>query len=247
MSKHPRHTSADGLAQTVLPDVSFPPFEVLGDSLGAFIGFSEIMATAVAALDADGRLLGRNRLFASLLDEGDGLRLAGNSLTAAAQEDADKLASSLAALHRGQGEDLTLPPPVRVLSIRRCGRAALTCAIVPVQLLFAPGAVDASAVAFVSDPEFCLQRSVRSVCALYQLTPTETQLSLYLVRGYNSADIATAMALKEETIRAYLKHIYTKTDTCRQSELVQLLLASSLPLIIPGVQQPVLGVSRRRH
>jgi DNA-binding CsgD family transcriptional regulator len=227
----------------------FTPFRFDQDPLKAFFSFSEIIASAVAALDNDRRLRGCNRTFAGLLQEGDGLRVSGDTITTAAHDDAEKLALSLSVIARARSDTANdgEAAPTQLFSILRLGRAALHCAIVPACSLFGATKVDASAIMFVSDPEQCQPDSIRSVCALYQLTPAETQLALYLVQGYNTADIATVMDLKEETIRAYLKHIYTKTDTNRQPELIQLLLASRLPLIIPGVQQPIVSRSRRRH
>lgn len=228
---------------------SFSPFRFDQDPLSAFLSFSEIITSAVAALDGDRRLRGFNQAFGSLLNEADGLRANGDTITAVAQEDAEKLATSLSIIARTKNDKAYegVATPAQLLSIRRCGRASLNCAVVPTASLFGDTPIEASAIVFVSDPEQCSEEGIRSVCALYQLTPAETQLALYLVQGYNTADMATVMDLKEETIRSYLKHIYTKTDTGRQPELIQLLLASRLPLIIPGAYQAVVGRSRRRH
>jgi DNA-binding CsgD family transcriptional regulator len=253
MSDRFRNGAAASLQREAEPGAAVPgffaPFRFDQDPLKSFLSFSEIIASAVAALDNDRRLRGYNRTFAGLLQEGDGLRVSGDTVTTVAHDDAEKLATSLSVIARvktDKAEDASASP-AQLFSILRCGRTALHCAIVPASSLFGSTKVDASAIMFVSDPEQCQPDSIRSVCALYQLTPAETQLALYLVQGYNTADIATVMDLKEETIRAYLKHIYTKTDTNRQPELIQLLLASRLPLIIPGVQQPIVSRTRRRH
>ncbi len=247
MPKYLRNLVADFVPDSPPPPGGMALFEFGQDALRAFLSFSEIIDSAVVALDGERRPCGYNRTFAGLLDEGDGLRIAGGAVSTAAQDDADKLAMSLSTIAVRGGDCAASAPPVQLFSVRRCGRASLNCAVVPAASLFGTLAVDASAILFVSDPELCQPDSIRGVCALYQLTPAETQLALYLVQGYNTADIAMAMDLKEETIRAYLKHIYTKTDTSRQPELVQLLLASRLPLIMPGAQQLIVNGSRRRH
>lgn len=227
----------------------FTPIQFGPDPLQSFLSFSEIMSFAVAALDDDRHLRGCNRTFSAMLREGDGLRVAGNVVSAAAQDDADKLTASLAAIARARHDDayLDIAAPAQLFSVRRLGRTTLSCTVVPAASLFSPAPLEATAILFVGDSEICEHDSILGICALYQLTPAETQLALFLVQGYNIADIATAMDLKEETVRAYLKHIYTKTDTSRQPELIQLLLASRLPLILPGPQEVVSNRTRRRH
>jgi DNA-binding CsgD family transcriptional regulator len=215
------------------------------DNLANFIAFSELFTPGIAAIGESGRLCGHNGRFGELLKEGDGLRLVAGSISTAARDDAKRLAQSLAAIRFAADEGSMCG--TRMLSIRRCGRAALSCAMVPARTIFGADATSACAILFVSDPDACQEDSIRSVCDLYQLTPAETQLVIYLVRGYNSAYIARAMGLKESTIRAYLKHIYTKTDTNQQSALVQLIMASCLPLIVPGDWQLANGPLRRRH
>lgn len=235
----------DATSQAVFPDweVSEGCLTCRGfDMLKAFISFTEMIPTAVAALDESGRVHASNRRFGELIEDGDGLRLTRGKISAAAPDDAGKLDYGLSAvMHAPEYQE----PSAQIFSIRRCGRTALNCAVVSARSVLRHAVSETTALLFVADPDFCPVQSVRSLCVLYHLTPAQTELALYLVRGFNSADIAAAMGLKEETIRAYLKHIYAKTETNRQSELVQLLLSGSLPLILPGKLHPVaLGTQR---
>lgn len=58
----------------------------------------------------------------------------------------------------------------------------------------------------------------------FGLTPAETQLVLRLLDGESLKTIAAARGVSYETIRTTLKHVFEKTGTHRQSELVILMI-----------------------
>jgi len=57
----------------------------------------------------------------------------------------------------------------------------------------------------------------------FGLTPAETRLALALAKGFSLQDYADINKLSIHTVRSTLKVIRTKTNTNKQSELVQLL------------------------
>jgi len=59
---------------------------------------------------------------------------------------------------------------------------------------------------------------------LYRLTRLEARMVTLLVEGDSPTEIAGKLNLSIHTIRAYLKHIFMKTEVSRQSDLVRLLL-----------------------
>ncbi|MFA9200226.1 MAG: helix-turn-helix transcriptional regulator [Cypionkella sp.] len=212
--------------------------------LELFLAFSNMLESAVFVLDTNGLLIGHNRIAATLLEEGDGLRLHDGRLTAAALEDTRKFAiavdTALAKLPDGQRE-----PAMCVFAVRRCGRAALTGTVVPAeQVLGTPSSI-AAAFLLASDPEINVDDGIQIVCKLYGLTRTEGQVSRYLVKGFSTGDIALAMDLKEETVRAYLKHIYTKTQVHGQANLVQLLMSSRPGLLLDACQVVIINEAPR--
>ena len=62
----------------------------------------------------------------------------------------------------------------------------------------------------------------------FGLTQAEARLALHLVAGETLRCAAVKLSITYETARTHLKHIFDKTGTCRQAELV-VLLVSALP------------------
>jgi DNA-binding CsgD family transcriptional regulator len=54
----------------------------------------------------------------------------------------------------------------------------------------------------------------------FGLTPAEARLVLRLMAGDSLRAAANALGIQYETVRTHLKSIFQKTGTCRQAELV---------------------------
>jgi DNA-binding CsgD family transcriptional regulator len=54
----------------------------------------------------------------------------------------------------------------------------------------------------------------------YGLTTTETEVLRYIYKGLNTVGVARALGIANSTARTHLRHIFDKTSTSRQSELV---------------------------
>jgi len=63
---------------------------------------------------------------------------------------------------------------------------------------------------------------------LYGLTFAETRLIGLLAAGRSLDEAATALGISRATARTHLRHIFEKTGTTRQSQLMKLVL-SALP------------------
>jgi DNA-binding CsgD family transcriptional regulator len=57
------------------------------------------------------------------------------------------------------------------------------------------------------------------------LTATEAEVALRISRGISLKQISDELSVSYETIRTHVQHVFDKTDTHRQGELVRLLLA----------------------
>jgi DNA-binding CsgD family transcriptional regulator len=62
----------------------------------------------------------------------------------------------------------------------------------------------------------------------FGLTPAEARLALQLVAGEALRSAAAKLGISYETARTELKNIFNKTGTCRQAELV-IVLVTALP------------------
>jgi len=61
---------------------------------------------------------------------------------------------------------------------------------------------------------------------MFCLTPAETRLAEYLIRGMNLAAVSGQLHLSRETLKSQLRSLFEKTRTNRQGELIALLLSS---------------------
>jgi DNA-binding CsgD family transcriptional regulator len=83
---------------------------------------------------------------------------------------------------------------------------------------------------FVSDPDcFRTSRSSAFAC-IYDLTPAETRLLNSILSGAGLAQAAKEMTISVTTARTHLTHIFSKTGTRRQGELINLVMNSTPPL-----------------
>jgi DNA-binding CsgD family transcriptional regulator/PAS domain-containing protein len=181
----------------------------------------------VVLVDQDLRVLECNNAAEQLLDRADGLLIRQNGvLSARSQQHAAQLSKAVAGLCLSgaltlpvNGTDLLLRSPledgpVLALSIgpgTEAGRAVHPFG-------------QRVAVIFIKDlsqrTSDALTQQIRS---LFTLTPREAQLAAALATGQSMKTIAADGAVAYSTLRSTLEHVFRKTGTHQQSELVALL------------------------
>jgi DNA-binding CsgD family transcriptional regulator len=60
----------------------------------------------------------------------------------------------------------------------------------------------------------------------FGLTPAEARLALHLVAGETLRSAEAKLSITYETARTHLKNIFGKTGTCRQAELLVVILTA---------------------
>jgi len=78
---------------------------------------------------------------------------------------------------------------------------------------------------FVSDPDRDAPPSAPLLATLFGLSPAEVKLTLALLHGHGLQAAARAAGITLGTAHTHLRHIFSKTGTSRQAELVHLILA----------------------
>ena len=83
----------------------------------------------------------------------------------------------------------------------------------------------------------------------YGLAPAEARLAFHLVAGETLRSAAVELSITYETARSQLKRIFNKTGTCRQAELVIVILAA-LPGCVGaprrvGIKEQISGVNEQ--
>ena len=70
-----------------------------------------------------------------------------------------------------------------------------------------------------------------AVAKAYKLTPMELRVLLAIVEVGGVPEVAEALGVAETTVKTHLQHVYQKTGTNRQADLVKLVAAFSNPLL----------------
>ena len=70
----------------------------------------------------------------------------------------------------------------------------------------------------------------------FGLTPSEGTLALHLVTGETLRSAAAELLISYETARTQLKNIFSKTGTCRQAELVAVMV-TDFPVLLEAAPQ----------
>lgn len=177
---------------------------------------------------ADGTLDFANAAANDLLDIGDGLRRHRRSVQASDIADSVKLQVGLnhatAANDAVDGSKSARRHAPLLRLHRKSGEPLIAVIVAAEQRAEEPS--DVAVMVYLFDPAFDMDRLLRPVCKTFALSPVETQLTCHLAAGHSILDAANTMKIKEQTARGYLKHIFVKTDTRRQGELVHLMLSN---------------------
>jgi DNA-binding CsgD family transcriptional regulator len=88
---------------------------------------------------------------------------------------------------------------------------------------------EAAAIVVVHDMGPLTDGTGTLLARLYGLTATEARTAIEIASGLDVASIAGRHAVSAEAVRKHLKHIFLKTGTARQAELVRLVLLEAGP------------------
>ena len=160
-----------------------------------------------------------------LLRARDGLAALGSKLAAATASETSRLRRGIGQACSGALDDgpsmvpIGRPPPKRPLFLRI---ATLSAAMAD-QF----GERRAGACLFVRDPDRPWHAEVRVLRAALGLTSAEARVASLLAAGLDLNGIVSHLRTSTSTARTHLKHIFAKTDTSRQAELVALI--NSIP------------------
>jgi DNA-binding CsgD family transcriptional regulator len=182
------------------------------------------LPTGLLLLDSKRRVVVQNRGAEKILAADDGFRIDRHGPSADdARENAtlQKLIADSMEAHAGQ-------------EIRAAGFVAISrpsgersYAVMVTPLLASPRSVmsDAVVAIFVADPSARFYAGPEALSELYQLTHSEAELVRLLAEGLSLEEAADKRGVSLNTARSHLKHVFAKTDTSRQGELVRLIVS----------------------
>lgn len=169
---------------------------------------------AMFVVDETMRLISADGVGRSELDHGDRLQLSLGRLCTG-----DHLANARIkdGIRRGQCAN----------ALELAGMAAgLTVDVVPLAVLDTSTGKVRQAVVIVRSraKDVDTVEAVRLECAL---TASETEVARLIYKGLSTVEVARVMGIAKTTVRTHLSHIFEKTGTSRQSELVHFIATSS--------------------
>lgn len=183
-----------------------------GAERASFAQIVEHLATAVIIVDRTGRMIGPNAAARELLARGDLLRVRSGSLVANGDAATAGLRSAFAAAG-------TVPALVtlavnsgvrRVAAIMRVDDAAEQLAV------------------FVHAPSDDAPASGRHLVATFGFTPRELAVLMPLMQGKDVTEVAASLGVSLATTRTHLRHLFEKTGTSRQADLIRV-VAQAMP------------------
>lgn len=89
------------------------------------------------------------------------------------------------------------------------------------------GAPAATVALFLSDPDVRARDAVQFLRHSYGLTDAESHVLEAILRGHGLADVSHALGIATTTAKTHLQHVFQKTRTRRQAELVRLALGAT--------------------
>jgi DNA-binding CsgD family transcriptional regulator len=84
-----------------------------------------------------------------------------------------------------------------------------------------------AAIVFVADPDAATAGRQDQLRVLFGLTPMEAAVASRIAEGEGLKAAADHLGIAVTTARTHLQHVFEKTDTRRQSELVRLIAGSA--------------------
>ena len=173
-------------------------------------------------LSEDGCVRHVNRAGERFVAETGGLRQLGGRLTTASSADARRLAALIGAAgapesERRAGGSMALATP------RRSAPLSITIAPVRSEQL-APVYRGHSILVCVTDLEANVTLPEQKLRELFGLTRAEARLALAIFEGLTPSEAAVSFGVSPNTVRVQLGHIFEKTGTNRQSDLVRLMM-----------------------
>ncbi len=71
----------------------------------------------------------------------------------------------------------------------------------------------------------------QALARAFDLTPAELRVALSTLRHEKVAEVAENLGVSEATVKTHLSHIFSKTDTRRQADIVKLVAGFSAPIL----------------
>jgi DNA-binding CsgD family transcriptional regulator len=196
----------------------------LDHRLDASYQILESLPSGLVIVDEQGRSEFANAAALHIFSDKDGLDICSGKLQARPQQQAELLAIIRQTIDLGRHGAIALVRPSGKPAIQCVvTRLAMNCGESPANLIARPRAA-----VYLADPTQPLETPEQLLQRIFGLTQAEARILERLVYGRTPEQAASDNGVELSTVRTQLKSIFAKTNTTRQPELVQRVLASPI-------------------
>jgi DNA-binding CsgD family transcriptional regulator len=187
------------------------------------------LTSAIYLTDPHGRIVYMNRAAERQAAGGNAIRVNNSHLV---HIDHTAQLALARAIDEVIGGDVDLPINGRTIALLGGDNAGLIATIFPLGRGESQGSCGASRMAaiFVQEPMAMPFSGGEAFAELYGLTRSELRVLLAMAPGLSVREAADTLGISEATAKTHLQHIYSKTNTSKRAELMQLFMSSTPPV-----------------
>jgi DNA-binding CsgD family transcriptional regulator/PAS domain-containing protein len=187
-----------------------------------FVAALDVLSDGIVIVGGDGRVVHLNPAAEAIVASADGLCVRSGYLRATVSRTDGVLDLAVhRAFSRGSS---TVATGGCVAVPRLSGLRPYVVRVIPLNPEGRVGEASSTVLVVIADPEQEPEPESEALRRLYGLTKTEAAVAVRVLGGSGLKPIADDMSLSLATVRSHLQHVFDKTDTHRQAELVRLLL-----------------------
>jgi integral membrane sensor domain MASE1/DNA-binding CsgD family transcriptional regulator/GAF domain-containing protein len=188
------------------------------------------LTSGVYLTDRHGRIVYMNRAAKRQVGTSNAIRVANGHL---APIDRKARLAFARAINEAIGDEADLPTSCFTIALPAGDNAGLIATILPLARIERQsicGAFSGMAAIFVQDPIVMPPFPGEAFAELYGLTRSELRVLLAMAPGLCVKEAAEMLRIGENTAKTHLQHIYSKTGTSKQTELMRLFMSSTPPI-----------------
>lgn len=188
------------------------------------------LAAGVFLTARDGRVVYMNAAAERQIKNGNSIRVVNNRISPTDPGARAALSQAIDDASRDNGDEAASGHSLAIPDVSGAGYVAT---VLPVDRgqrrgIVAPFA--ASVAVFTKDPAHTTLMPGEAFARLYKLTGGELRVLLALAQGLGGKEAADMLGVSEPTVRTHLQHIFAKTDTTRQTDLLRLFQNATPPV-----------------
>jgi DNA-binding CsgD family transcriptional regulator len=190
------------------------------------------LAASMVLIDAAARIVHANSAALAMLDEGSVIRAAGGKL-AAVDTQADRALHDV--FRNAEAGDAAVGTKGIAMPLTARDGERYVAHVLPLTSgarRKAGVAYSTVAAVFVRKATLDLPHPVEALADAFKLTPAEMRVLMMIAQIGGIPEVAPVLGISETTVRTHLQHIFAKTRTSRQADLVKLVAGYMSPLVL---------------